>query len=116
MLSGLIILFPPYASLKFGDMVISLNTVGGISSLLIGVVMVMCAISLWTTPQYRLPAGIVTLLLALVAIVAANLGVFMVGTLLGILGAGLAIAWSSQPAGVPTATASDVDRARGEET
>lgn len=100
MLSGMIIIFPPYASLKFGDIVISLNTIGGMSSLLIGVVLVMCGITMWTRPEFRRAAGIVTLLLALTAIVAANLGVFMIGTLLGLIGAGLAIAWS--PLSKPT--------------
>jgi hypothetical protein len=94
LLSGLIILFPPYASLRFGDIQISLNTIGGMSSLIIGVVMTICAITLWTRPEFRLAVGIVALLLALSAIVAANLGVFMIGTLLGLIGAGLAIAWS----------------------
>jgi hypothetical protein len=115
MLSGLIILFPPYASLKFDDVVISMNTVGGISSLLIGVVMVMCAISLWVAPRYRLPVGIIIFLLALVAIVAANLGVFMVGTLLGLVGAALAIAWSAKPVAAPAVAVSDVQVIGGEE-
>lgn len=92
--AGLIILFPPYASLRFGDIEVSLNTLGGMSSLLIGVVMLTCASMLWTRPQLRVAAGVVTLLFALAAIVAANLGVFLIGTLLGIIGAGLAVAWA----------------------
>ncbi len=91
--AGLIILFPPYASLRFGDIEVSLNTLGGMSSLLIGVVMLTCASMLWTRPQSRVAAGVVTLLFALAAIVAANLGVFLIGTMLGIIGAGLALAW-----------------------
>jgi hypothetical protein len=96
--SGLIVLFPPYASLKLGDMVISMNTMGGISSLVIGIVLVSCAISFWVRPQFRIPAGIVTLVLALVAIVTANLGSFLIGTLLGMIGAALGLAWSPDSA------------------
>ena len=96
LLSGLIVLFPPYASLRFGDAVISMNTMGGISSLVIGIVLVACAVSFWAQPHLRVPAGVVTLILALVAIVTSNLGSFLVGTLLGVIGAALALAWSPQ--------------------
>lgn len=96
LLAGLIVLFPPFASLKFGDVVVSLNTLGGVSALVIGVVLLTCAASFWTRPQFRKPAGIVTLLLSLVAIVTANLGSMLIGTLLGIIGAALGFAWTPQ--------------------
>lgn len=112
LLSGLILLFPPYASLKFGDAVISLNTMGGISSLVIGVVMIACAISFWSRPEFKVPASVVTMILALVAIVTSNLGSFLVGTLLGVIGAALGFAWSpkdgrrwTKPAAAPETTA-----------
>lgn len=97
--SGLVIIYPPYASLHFGDVVISLNTIGGMSSLLIGVVMMMCAAAMWVRPQFRFAAGVVTMLLAVAAIAAANLGVFMIGTTLGVIGGSLALAWSPQRKG-----------------
>ena len=92
--SGLLVLFPPYASLRFGDAMISLNTMGGVSSLVIGIVLISCGVSLWIRPEFRVPAGVVALLLSLVAIVTSNLGSFLVGTLLGIIGAALALAWT----------------------
>lgn len=92
--SGLLVLFPPFASLKFGDVVVTLNTFSGITALVIGVVIIACGVSFWTRPPFRFVAGIVTLLLSLAAIVTANLGTFLIGTLLGILGAALGIAWS----------------------
>lgn len=97
LLAALILLYPPYASLKFGDIVISLHTVGGISALVIGVVLIACAASFWLRPEFRLAAGIVTLLLSIVAIVTANFGSFLIGTTLGVIGAALAIAWSPKP-------------------
>lgn len=97
LLSGLLLLFPPYASLKFGDVVVSLNTLTGITALIIGIVLVACAISLWFRPQFRMVAGIVTVVLALIAIVTANLGTFLLGTLFGVIGGALAIAWSPTP-------------------
>ena len=97
MASGLLVLFPPFASLKFGDVVVTLNTFSGITALIIGVVIVACGLSFWTRPQFKFVAGIVTLLLSVAAIVTANLGTFLIGTLLGVLGSALGIAWSPKP-------------------
>lgn len=94
LVSGLLILFPPYASLKFGDIVVSLNTLTGISAMVIGVLLVCCGLSFWTRQEFRMPAGIVTLLLSVAAIVTANLGSFLLGTLFGVVGAALGIAWT----------------------
>ncbi|SFS52931.1 DUF6114 domain-containing protein [Saccharopolyspora flava] len=92
--SGLLILFPPYASLKFGDIVVSLNTLTGVSAMVIGVLLVCCGLSFWTRQEFRIPAGIVALLLSVAAIVTANLGSFLIGTLLGVVGAALGLAWT----------------------
>ncbi len=97
LLAALVLLYPPYASLRFGDVVISLHTVGGISALVIGVVLIACAVSFWLRPEFRLAAGIVTLLLSVVAIVTANFGSFLIGTTLGLVGAALGIAWAPGP-------------------
>ncbi|MDX3656488.1 DUF6114 domain-containing protein [Streptomyces sp. ID05-26A] len=96
-LGGLVIVFPPFANLKFGDMMISIQTLGGVSALLIGVLLWICAATLWLQPKFRLAAGIVTVLLSLVAIVVTNLGGFVVGTLLSLLGGALAVAWTTEP-------------------
>ncbi|MDR7300971.1 DUF6114 domain-containing protein [Haloactinomyces albus] len=97
LLSALLLLYPPYASLEFGAVVITLKTLGGLSALVIGTVMIICAVSFWTRPRFRLASGIVTLLLAVVAIVTVNLGSMFLGTLLGIIGAALGLAWSPAP-------------------
>lgn len=102
LLSGLIILAPPYASLKVGEMVVSISTIGGVSALLIGAIMIICGISMWVSPHFRFAAGVVSMILALVALVTVNLGSFLVGTILGLIGGGLAIAWSS--GGTPEST------------
>lgn len=96
MAAALAVLFPPFASLQLGDAVITLNTLGGISATVIGAVLVICAVCFWTRPQFRIAAGIVTLLLALAAIPAANLGSLMIATLFGLLGSALGIAWSPE--------------------
>lgn len=95
--SGVVILAPPFAALHLGDLVISLSTLGGTASLIIGVMLIVIGISVWVRPQFRLPAGIAAGLLALVSLPAANLGGLIVGMLLGLVGTALAISWSDQP-------------------
>lgn len=95
--SGLVILAPPFAALHLGDLVISLSTLGGASALIIGAMLIVIGISVWVRPQFRLPAGIAAGLLALVSLPAANLGGLIIGMLLGLIGAALAISWSDRP-------------------
>ncbi|HEX7304998.1 DUF6114 domain-containing protein [Lentzea sp.] len=94
---ALIILFPPFSNLKLGDAVISMSTIGGMSSLLIGALLLVCGLSMWVQPRFRLAAGIVSVLLSLVALVVTNLGGFILGTLFSLLGGSLAIAWTDEP-------------------
>ncbi|MET9225009.1 DUF6114 domain-containing protein [Lentzea sp. NPDC003310] len=94
---ALLILFPPFAGLKFGDLMISMQTLGGVSALLIGTLLGICAVALWTQPRFRLASGIVTVLLSLVAIVVTNFGGFIIGTLSSLLGGALAVAWTDEP-------------------
>ncbi|MFD9741117.1 DUF6114 domain-containing protein [Umezawaea sp. NPDC059074] len=96
-LSGLIILAPPYANLKLGDLVISIKTLGGVSALLIGVLLLICAGALWVRPAFRFPAGVIAVLLSLIALVTTNLGGFLLGTILGLLGGALAVSWTDRP-------------------
>lgn len=96
LLCGLMVVFPPFASLKIADITVSLHTIGGAGSLVVGVVLLICGAAHWFQPNYRVPAGIVTLLLALVALVVANLGVLLVGTLIGIIGGCLALSWRAK--------------------
>ncbi|GGM44264.1 hypothetical protein GCM10012275_14120 [Longimycelium tulufanense] len=97
-LGALALLYLPFGTIKLGELIISISTVGGVSSLLIGFVMLAAAVSLWVRPQYRLVAGISTILLSLAAVVTANLGGFLIATVLGIVGGALALAWTDKPA------------------
>ena len=93
-LSGLVIIFPPFASLKLGAMALSIQTVGGLSGALFGTLLVVCALSMWVRPQFRLAAAIAALIMSLAALVTTNLGGFIVGTMLGLIGSALAMAWT----------------------
>ncbi|PRW64500.1 DUF6114 domain-containing protein [Actinopolyspora mortivallis] len=94
LVAALLLLYPPYASLEFGDIQIALRTTAGITGLVIGMVLIAAGASFWFRPEWRLPAGVVTLVLSVVAIVTVNLGSLLTGTLSGLIGGALAIAWS----------------------
>jgi hypothetical protein len=97
LLSGIVIAVPPYASFRLGDAIVSISTIAGLSAAVIGALLAVCGLSLWLRPRYRIAAAVTTLVLSLAALSATNLGGFLVGTLLGLIGAALAFAWTHQP-------------------
>ncbi|MEV6678123.1 DUF6114 domain-containing protein [Streptomyces erythrochromogenes] len=99
-LAGAWICVLPLAPLK----VMLQQGVAGIPSVLMGIVMVVLGLTAWFSPSQRALAGVLTTLIATAALVLSNLGGFLIGTLLGILGGGLMFAWqpyAAQPAGGP---------------
>jgi hypothetical protein len=96
-LSGVAILLPPYGTLRFGDFIIMMKTLGGTSALVLGGTLLVCAGAAWVRPRSRVLAGSAAVLLSLAALVTANLGGFLVGTLLGLLGGALCVAWTERP-------------------
>lgn len=71
--------------------------VGGVSAFFIGALMMMFGLTVWFAPAYRVFAGIASILLGLIALPATNLGGFFIGTLLSLIGGGLAVAWAPRP-------------------
>jgi hypothetical protein len=67
---------------------------GGVLGILIGALLIACALLLWFNPQQRMFYAIVAVLLAIAALIATNLGGFIIGTLLGVLGGSLGFAWT----------------------
>jgi hypothetical protein len=67
--------------------------VGGVSGILIGAVLILIGLLLWFHPAQHIFYSIVAVLLALAALIASNLGGFLLGTLLGIIGGSLGFAW-----------------------
>jgi hypothetical protein len=74
---------------------------GGVLGILIGALLIACAFLLWFQPQHRVFYSIAAVLLAIAALVASNLGGFVVGTVLGVLGGSLGFAWTPAAAGEP---------------
>ncbi|MCZ4076502.1 DUF6114 domain-containing protein [Rhodococcus sp. H36-A4] len=91
--SGLCLLLPAFATIRVGDLLISISTISGVSTLLLGSLMLVCAGTVLLQPGARVPAGVVAMLLALVALPAANFGGFFIGTLLGVVGSAAALSW-----------------------
>ncbi|MFE9633455.1 DUF6114 domain-containing protein [Streptomyces sp. NPDC006463] len=101
-LAGAWICVLPLAPLK----IMLQQGVAGIPSVLMGIVMIVLGLTAWFAPPQRSLAGVLTTLIATAALVLSNLGGFLIGTLLGILGGGLMFAWqpSAAPAPAPVPT------------
>ncbi|WP_433386379.1 DUF6114 domain-containing protein [Micromonospora sp. KLBMP9576] len=80
----------------------------GLAAYLVPTVLVLCGVLLIATPQQRVFYAVLSLVLGLVSWLTSNLGGFLIGMLLALVGGALAFAWTpdkrSRPAG-DTATA-----------
>jgi Family of unknown function (DUF6114) len=94
LLAGLPIAYFPYANLTLGQLSVRMATTAGSGSLIIGVLLVTLGLTMWFQAAVRVFAGVATILLSLVSLVVSNVGGFLVGFLLGLIGGALAIAWS----------------------
>ena len=90
LLSGIEIYWTPHSSVG------KLLSMGlpGISSIFIAIFLVIFGITVWFFPTYRFFSGVASILLALLSLVATNLGGFFVGFLLGMMGGAFAVAWT----------------------
>jgi len=70
---------------------------GGVLGVLFGCVIAVCGLLLWFHPVQRIFYSIVAILVALAALIESNLGGFLLGTLLGIIGGSLGFAWAPGP-------------------
>lgn len=94
LLGGIPIAYFPYAHLQIGHLTLAMATTAGAGSLIIGVLLVVLGISLWFQKHVRVFAGVAAILLALVSIPVSNLGGFLVGFLLALVGGAMAVAWA----------------------
>ncbi|MFJ2110716.1 MULTISPECIES: DUF6114 domain-containing protein [unclassified Streptomyces] len=100
LLGGLPIAYFPYAQLHFGNLTLAMSTTAGAGSLIIGVLLVTLGLTMWFQSIVRVFAGVAAILLALVSIPVSNIGGFLLGFLLALVGGALSISWSpGRPAG-----------------
>jgi len=97
--------------------------IGGVFGVLIGVLLIAAGIVLWVNPTHRVFYGIAGIVLGIISFPASNLGGFVLGMLLAIIGGALAFAWvPAEPDSVDAAPAgragddapADRDRPGGE--
>jgi hypothetical protein len=92
-LGGVPIAYFPYATLKLGTMSVTMSTTAGSASLIIGVLLVTLGLTMWFQKATRVFAGVAAIILGLVSLVVSNIGGFVVGFLLAMLGGAMAISW-----------------------
>jgi len=90
LLAGLEIYWAPHSTV---GQLLSMG-LPGISSLFIPIFLIVFAVTVWFFPTYRVFSGIAAILLALLSLVATDLGGFFVGFLLAMLGGAFAVAWT----------------------
>lgn len=82
----------------------------GFLSYVIPAMLLLCGVLTWLSPGQRLFYGILGTLTALYSIIGLNLGGFFLGMILGVVGGGLAAAWSpGVPAEPPTTDDTEVE-------
>ncbi|MPY61346.1 DUF6114 domain-containing protein [Streptomyces spongiae] len=103
LLSGFPIMYFPYANLQLGHLTLAMATTGGAGSLIIGVLLVVLGFSLWFQRHVRTFAGVAAILLALVSIPVSNLGGFVMGFVLALIGGAMAVSWAPAKEDPPVA-------------
>lgn len=93
-LSGIIMITPAYLSLEVSNIVIQVATISGVSTLLIGALLITCGLMCWFKAEMRLLAGVAAMILGIVALPLSNIGGFVVGTLCALIGGALALSWA----------------------
>lgn len=92
--AGVVVLATFLLQDSFARLGIALTSSTAPGAMLTGIGMIGCAASMYAQPNTRVLAGWMGGALALVALPAANFGGFVVGTVLGVLGAAAALSWS----------------------
>ena len=92
-LSGIIIAAPAYITIRISDLLVMISTISGVSTLLIGVLLAMFGLGAWFQPATSTYVGVLGIIVAIIALPTSNLGGFVIGSLLGIIGGAFTFAW-----------------------
>ncbi|MFI2347227.1 DUF6114 domain-containing protein [Streptomyces sp. NPDC019443] len=102
LLGGIPIAYLPYADLRLGNLTIAMATTAGAGSLIIGVLLMTLGLTMWFHAVVRVFAGVATIVLGLISIPVANIGGFLIGFLLSLIGGAMSISWvPAKPAAEP---------------
>ena len=97
-LSGVVMLAPAYFTIRVSDLLVMIATISGVSTLLIGAALIMFGIGMWLQPFAAPYLGVMSILVAIISLPTSNIGGFLVGSLLGIVGGALGLAWEDRDA------------------
>jgi hypothetical protein len=78
--------------------------VEGMQAMILPLILVLLGILAWTMPVHRVFYGVIALILSIYSLIGVNLGGFMVGMLLGIVGSVMTVSWLPREAGAEPAT------------
>lgn len=95
-LSGLVMLAPAYLSFKVSNIQVQISTLSGVSTALLGILLITCGISTWTRTEGRILTGVAAMVLGIVALPAANFGGFVLGTMLALIGGAMSLYWDPE--------------------
>src|SRR5699024_8284996 len=79
MLAGIVIMVPTYLSLSIDNIQIQISSMGGVSTLVIGILLITCGVMTWFRGEGRILAGVAAIILAILALWQSNFGGFGVG-------------------------------------
>jgi len=96
LLSGIIMIVPAYLSFEVSNIIIQVSTISGVSTLLIGALLITSGLMTWFKPDARLLTGVAALILGIVALPMSNIGGFVIGTLCAVIGGALALSWTDE--------------------
>ncbi|WP_327178033.1 DUF6114 domain-containing protein [Streptomyces sp. NBC_01335] len=94
MAGGVPIAYFPYANMHLGNITLAMSTTAGAGSLIIGVLLITLGLTMWFHHIVRVFAGVAAILLALISIPIANIGGFIIGFVLAMLGGALSVSWA----------------------
>lgn len=97
LIAAVFIGLPALSGFRIGDVVLTLSSVSGVSTVWLSVLMALCGVAALFWLRSRLLAGLSGMVIALVAFPAANFGGYILGTLFGIMGASFTLAWRPLP-------------------
>ncbi|MBB1022646.1 hypothetical protein G6030_15355 [Dietzia sp. E1] len=92
--SGVVVLAVVLGVASFDGLAISFSATSTPMALFIGCGLIACGVSTWAQPTTRILTGLLGFAFSLVALPGANLGGFIAGTVLGVLGSAAALAWA----------------------
>ena len=94
-LGGVVVLTPAYLSFEVSNLQVQISTMSGVSTLLIGILLIASGLMTWFQREGRILTGLTALILGIVAVPTSNFGGFMLGSLLAIVGGALALSWTA---------------------